>query len=241
GSDAGDVSLRLRHLDTWFESSKHGRQQSRATVIDHRGAGSKWAVGCRHVHVTLRRVLRNRRQDADHGVRSIVHSEDGAHDISITVVTALPVFVAEHEHGVTTWLFVIWNEGSAEEWFHAEHVEEVCGDYTGLHPFRLVAAVEYEAHGMMLDHLHRFVLIAIILELLTGEAKTVSVVETSLLIHHDETVSVFVGEWSQQHTVNHAEDRGVGADAQRQSNYGGECKPRIPAQDPQTKLNILLE
>ena len=130
-------------------------------------------------------------------MRPVVHSKDAAHDVPVAAVTLLPILVAEHEHCVAARLFVVWNEGPAKNRLHAEHVEEVCRHYTGLHALRLAATVEYETHRVVLDHLHRFVLISIILEFPDREAETVHVVEASLLIQHNQTVPVFVRKWAQ--------------------------------------------
>src|SRR5690349_23881771 len=66
----------------------------------------------------------NLRQHTDDRVRSVVHAEHGADDVWVAGVTLLPVFVAKHQHGVSARLFVVGNEGPAEQWLHAERSEE---------------------------------------------------------------------------------------------------------------------
>ena len=161
--------------------------------------------------------------------------------LRVATVTLLPVIVTEHEHGFTTRLFVFWNKCSSENGFHAEHVEEVCRNNTCLHAFWLVATVEYETHGVVLDHLHRFILVAIILEFRNRKTETVDVVESSLLIQHDETVTFFVGKRAQQHAVNDAKESSVSAYAESQSYYCRQSKPWIPAQNSHSKLDVLPE
>jgi hypothetical protein len=163
-------------------------------------------------------------------MRAIVHAEDLANDLQIASVTLLPIFMAEHEYGLTTRLLIFRQKIPAKEWFYPQYVKEVCGDHSGLHALRLLASVQNEVHGVVLNHLHRPSLIAVILKFLNRKTQAVNVAKASLLVQHDQTFSFPIREGTQQYAINHAEDGGIGTNAQSQSYYRRECKGGIPAQ-----------
>jgi hypothetical protein len=66
----------------------------------------------------------------------------------------------------------------------------------------------------VLNHLHRLRPVAVILEFLNRETEAIYVAEPSLLIQHNQTFALAIRERAQQHSVNHAENGRVGADAE---------------------------
>ena len=80
---------------------------ARVAIRAHRFRRSKRARRHRHVDVVLVGKLRNRRQHANHRVRPIVHLEDLADDARIAAKAALPVGVAQHEHGIGAMAIVV--------------------------------------------------------------------------------------------------------------------------------------
>ena len=120
-------------------------------------------------------------------------------------------------------LFVVVTEISSEERLHAEHVEEAGGDDAGLDALRFGTAEQDEPHVVELDHAgERARLPAVVVHLFRREAEAVGAVVLAaglvarpLLPQDDQLVAALVGQRLEEHAVDDAEDRGVGADAER--------------------------
>ena len=134
------------------------------------------ALRRRHVHVVFHRILRNRRQHSDHGVRAVVHLEKLADDVRIAAVAALPVFVAQNQNGVGAVIFIGGDEGAAQHRLHAQHIEEIRGDHGGVHALGRIRAEQQEIHGVMFHHgVQRVAEVAIIENLLGRERNVVQI------------------------------------------------------------------
>ena len=79
----------------------------------------------RHVDVDLVRVVRHRRQHADHCVRAVVHLEDLADDLRVGAKLRPPVRVAKHEHRLGTMVVIRGNERPPEDGLDSQRIEEV--------------------------------------------------------------------------------------------------------------------
>ena len=66
-------------------------------------------------------------------------------------------------------------------------------------------------------------------------------VARSALADVDETVLVAIHEWSQQYSAHHAEDRGVGADAERQRDHDGRGKSLCATKRSNRDAHVLAE
>ena len=147
--------------------------------------------------------------------------------------------MTDHRHRVRVWCFVfLGHEGAAQCRTQSKRVEEVprhyrTGDQIGL-------IVVSSAHGdarvseQITEH---FILVAIINVVgIRGNAQ-----RTRPASVEDEEESVRPGyrQWSEQRSVDDAEDRSVRADAQRQREhcYCGESGTR--AQNPQAVTKVL--
>jgi hypothetical protein len=58
--------------------------------------------------------LRERGEDADYGVRFVVHAEHFADDGGIAAEAAQPVFVTEKKDGRGAWFFVVGRKIAAD-------------------------------------------------------------------------------------------------------------------------------
>jgi len=54
-----------------------------------------------------------------------------------------------------------------------------------------------------------------------------------------EATRVAIAQWAQQHTVNHAENRRCGADAERQREHGGERESRLTPEHAKGETEVL--
>ena len=62
---------------------------------------------------------------------------------------------------------------------------------------------------------------------------------STVFTEHGDAVGVRVRQWSQQHRVDDAEDGGVCADAERESEDGDDCEARIFPEHAQRETNVL--
>ena len=174
----------------------------------------------RHVDVVVTRVLRNRWKDADHGVRPVVHFEDGAHDVRVAAEALLPVRVAEQQHRFGPQVVVGVHERATEERLHPKHIEEVGGHDAGEYAVRFTPVEQGERHPVVLDKSVQTVeLIPIVDDLLDREWNVLRASAKRLLSSQHQFLSILVRERLQEHPVDHAENRGVGANAQRQRHH----------------------
>ena len=123
-----------------------------AVLVHPRFAASPNRTGrCRHVDIVVTRVLRNRGQYTDHGVRPVVHLEHRTHDVRVATESLLPVRIAQHQHRLGAQVVVGVDERAADQRLHAEHVKEVRRHHAGQHLVRLAAVEQRERHAVILD------------------------------------------------------------------------------------------
>jgi hypothetical protein len=60
-----------------------------------------------------------------------------------------------------------------------------------------------------------------------------------LFPHHHQRVGIFVGQGTQQHGVNHAEDRAVRANSEGEREHCDEGKARVPHQHAKAVAQVL--
>ncbi len=84
-------------------------------------------------------------------MRPIVHLEDLPDDARIAAKAALPVGVAQHEHGIGAVTIVTLPEGPARHRPDAEEIEVVPRDNARRDAFRLAAPEQHEPHVVILD------------------------------------------------------------------------------------------
>ena len=176
-------------------------------------------------------------------MRPVVHLENFAHDVRVAALVALPVFVAEDQDGGRVHAVVGGNEGAAQQRLDAQHVEEIGRDHGGLHALGGVLPDEQKVHGVMLhDAGQGVVAVAVIVDFLHGEGQIVDVRLAELLMKHHQVAAVAIRQGAQQHAVHHAENGGVGADAESQrENCGMPEKPGILQQHANAIADVLQQ
>ena len=196
----------------------------------------------RHVDVVVSWILRDRGQHPDHRVGLVVHLEHGAHDVWVATEALLPVGVAQHQHRFGAQVVVGVDERAAEQRLHAKHGEKVGRHHPGQHPVRLTAVQERERHAVILDEaVQRLQLVAVVDDLLDRERNVLGAGAGCLLAREHQLVPVAVGQRLQQHAVDNAEDRGVGADAERQGHDHQQAVARAAPQRADAVSDVLGE
>ena len=184
----------------------------------------------RHVEAASapdRRSVEPRRRHADDGEDVAVQPHLPPDDIRFAGEPRLPEVVADHRHGMRARRHIVGRrqQPSARRGTDVEDVEEVAGDDQAVHQFGRVAGVEAGADAAP-----------------AGQAVEVLVVVAQGRVHrigeHAAVAAGDIGEAGrvadpqalEQRGVDQAEDRGVGADAQRQGQHGGHGEAGLPAQ-----------
>ena len=173
-------------------------------------------------------------------MRPVVHLEHFAHDIRVAALVALPVFVAQNQHGGRVHPVVGGNEGAAQQRLHAQHIEEIGGDYRGLHALGGGFPHQQEVHRVMLhDAAQGVVAVAVILDFLHREGDIVDVRLVELLMQHHQLPAVAIRQRAQEHAVHHAENGRVGADAESQGENRHAGKARVLHQHANAVADVL--
>ena len=213
-------------------------EKLRAAPGRRRGA-ERGVVGQRHVRFCAIRQSCGRRQHADHDVRAAADRDRAAEHVPIAAKHALPETVAQHQHAAAPGLVLVGQEAAAQRDRHAEQVEQPAADGGALNLARFAGADHGEqARGVgfhLLEHPGVF-----------PHAHEVGgrdpVVPGAVRIQHPDLVQaagIPERQRLQQHAVHHAEDRAVGADAERERNQRDGGKRRRSPQRPQRVADVL--
>ena len=228
--DRGHRGGGFRQRDAGLQASEDLQRREDATLLGDAplGGGAERTGRRRHVDVAVGRVLRNRRQHADDGVRPVVHLEGLADDVGVAAKPRAPVFVAQHQHRRGSRIVVAVDERAAELRAHAEHVEEVGRDHAGVHAVGLPAVQQVERH---LVELHQPAeageLLTVVVELGDRDADGVLTGKRRRFLEQHQSIALHVRQRLEQHAVDDAEHRGVGPDAQAKHQDGDQREPRL--------------
>ena len=192
----------------------------------------------RHPGFRTRRVREGCRHHRGDGVRLTVYRDRSADHLWIAAVQSLPQRVADRDHLAAVRHVVGRPDQASGEGRHAEDVEEVTGHPGGEHLLRLATAGDGGGSwGERRERAQGPVAIAQSDELRPRNRRQrnggVGVVRV------DQLCGVCKRQRLQQNGIDHAEDRRVGTDAQRQREYGGEGEDRLAQEGPDTVANVL--
>ena len=146
----------------------------------------------------------------------VVHDEGAADDAGIAAERAVPELVPEQHHRSDAGPLVVVGEAPAEDGPDAEDVEELPGDDAGLHPHRFAAAEEREVHRVLLDDAAKAGGLGAIVSDFQRREAGVEVRLPDVLPQMDDPVAARIGQGTQEHAVDDAEDGGVRSDAERE-------------------------
>ena len=168
-------------------------------------------------------------------------------DIALAAVAALPVFVGEQDdrgngpasgesgagRGRRLGHAIRLDETASQDRGRAHHAEEVGADRGAADQFRgAILAGNDVAEGLHGGHVLEDGRGAVteIEEVGVGEGEIFHVAPAHIGEREDQAVRTLVGEGAQKDGASHAEDRGGGADAERDGEDGGDCEDRASTQ-----------
>ncbi len=216
--DPGHLGLRGGHVDPGLQPRDHDA----VVIVADRGL----LGGPRNGRPQLGPVwdAERRRHDADHGKRLAVQRNLAAHDGGVGAKTARPQPLGEDDHVVVPGRVFVGSEGPAQQWLDAERLKEPRRDAGGPERLGLATASDIERAELHQPHpLERAGLALPVQEVRRRYGKTRHARESvgrRRVPDEREAIGVGEREGAQQDGVHHAEDRGVGSDAQRQHDDG---------------------
>jgi hypothetical protein len=170
---------------------------------------------------------------ADDLARTPVHHHRPADHVGIAAELPLPVGIRQHRPFRRFGRVVIRGEAAAEVRVHAQQAERPVGDEQRIDAFGLSAAGH--RYGRVVpepDVLERASFLAIHQ---IGRRRLIHDREShprGRVPHADQRVRVGKRQRLQEHAANHAENRGVRADAERERNHGDEGERRRGGEAP---------
>ena len=170
------------------------------------------------------------RHDADHFARHPVELDDASDDAGVAAEFPLPQAVAEDGVAVTADGIFPCSERAAQLRGHAQNREEVRRDERGAQSDRLAAAGEIDLVAIRVPgDIHRSDLLAHLderaLRVGPGDA--------------DEALRRSVGQRFEQNSIHEAEDRRIGAQAERQSEHDDGAEARVLAKAARAIADVL--
>ena len=174
-------------------------------------------------HVGALRIIGDGFEHAHDGDGAAVHAHRLSEDRRVAAERALPEVVGEDHDGIGALRIVRGVEAAAEHGLQSHHIEIIARDDARAHPSGLPVAQHGEREGGELgDGLQRLRRRAIVLNLGHRERDVGNRRDGVGLSQVDDAVAAVVGQGTQQHAANDAEDRGVGTDAEADGHYEGE-------------------
>ena len=179
------------------------------------------------------------RDDSDHGVRLIGEHEGSADQVGIAAEAAAPEVLADHHDPLGRGIVLPGRERASAARQDAEHPRQV-----GRHPrraqhLRLAAAGESERGGEVGAGLGKDVRVPLPV-LVLGEQRR-HLVFALKVAHHHQAGGVGIRQRAQERHVDHAEDRGSGADAAGEHQHDGERERGRGAQASQRVPSVLQQ
>jgi hypothetical protein len=148
--------------------------------------------------------------------------------------------VAEHHRAVPPDDLLVGDQRSANEGGRAERFEEAVGDEAGGDVLGIAGPGEIHADGEVPAHrLSETALRPPVEEVRFGDGAVGDAVAAVGVPDPDDPLGIAEGERLEQDAANHAEDRGVGADAERERQERGRGEARGAAQCAEAVAKIL--
>ncbi len=181
--------------------------------------------------------------DPDHRGRAIVDPDRLTDDRRIAAERARPEPVADHDDRRPALRRLLGREPASRNRVHAEHREQIVRHLERLKPGRLAAirrVVHLAAHEE--GDLLRALAALLVVEEVRERGRLARRARVAIRFPEDgEPIDVANRRAPQEHGVDHAEDGGVGADAERQRQKRHDRETGIGGQQPQRVAEILPE
>ena len=231
-----EIRHRLLHRDVGLETS-HGEQVWLPPAVVG-GVRREQPHREDHVRVLVARAIRHahvRREHAHHRVRLAVEHQRAAEHRAVAAEARLEEAVVQQRDARRARRVIRRRHEPAQRRPHAEELEIVAAHQRSVHALGVAPARHGERRPRVVDPdvLEPALPLSPVLEVGIRDERPVAA--RPRLPQHHQPVRLAVGQGREHHAVDDAEDRGVGADAERQGDHrdGGEC--RLPAQRAQGK------
>ena len=180
----------------------------------------------------------SRRQHPDDRVRLVVEENRAVDDRGIRSELVDPEHMAEDDHAILASLVLIGKKRAASLRLNAEDLEVAGRDPRPTKLHRIAAPRERRRAAALGGHeVEDGVIRLPVEEIQRGDA--VAVAAGRLLEDTDDPIGIRVRQRLEQDAVNEAEDRGVGADAERQREDRDRCKSRTLRQGSPAVTQVL--
>ncbi len=187
----------------------------------------------------VERHLEAGRHHADHYRRAAVHLDLASDDRRIAAEAPLPERVAEHDHVGTVDAILLGREAAADRGRHAEHAEQIVRHERRAHALRLVAADVDGAIAPQCGVLECRHVGVERLELVVREPRLIEAGPRAPEDGH--AIRLAIGEWRQQHRLDHAEKRRGRPNADGQGERRDQREARAAPHRPDRVVHILPE
>ncbi len=182
------------------------------------------------------------RKYSDDGEGAPEGADLAANCFGVAAKTPLPEGVADHRHVGGTEIVLLGSGQSSPRGVHAHDFEELLGDdsdageLSGVSDhYRTAVATAHVGAERIEDGVLRVQVVEVRLRYL---AQSQAVVVAPDVAHHHDAARFAKVEWTQQHGIDHAEDGGVGADAERQDRDGQDGESGAGAQRAERELQF---
>src|SRR5215469_253404 len=155
----------------------------------------------------------------------------------------LPEPIAEHENFVTAGLVFLWREDAPEHWRHSQRPKETRTDSGRSHLLWLRDAGQSEQASAIDRHLLENMIVALPIDVVGrryGELIDAwKALRRRSVPDSDETVRIFEWQRTEQHRIDDAKDRRIGADPESQRDNCDRAEPRVLEELPRCQAKIL--
>ena len=196
----------------------------------------------RHPKFCLKWKIKLGRRHANDRIALVVQFDLLSKDILAAYKVRLPKFVADHHHVAVPRLIFFFKKSPPEDGLHAQRRKKISRYRAPFHRLRLPHARQIkiaEAHGA---HLFEGVILVAPVKIVSRRNNKLRNSRKTLLRrrvpHRHEPPRISKRQRPEQHSIHHAEDRGIRADAESEREDGDGGEARILAQYAQAVTKI---
>jgi hypothetical protein len=217
-------------------------EHARPTQVDEVGIGVVQRHRRPQLHrrsSALDRMTEAFRHDADDGDRIVIEPHRPSDHRPLAAEPLLPQIVRDQGHVADVALVVGLGKVAPQHGRRAEQREVVVAHYRGLDPLGLVRAGQVDVdrpHGGQVADRRHFREEIVVFGLRHGHLTPFAAQQLGPEAH--QLIRLRIRQRLEQHRVDHAEDRGVGADAQRERQHGHDGERRAPPEPAQRESKI---
>jgi len=193
--------------------------------------------------LALIRKVKSLRHHPDDRIRLSIECNTLANHVRIGAKVVLPKRVAQHDDVSMAIRVFFGCEGATDDWRGTEDLKKFRRYNDAWHRFRLVLAGHRHRGAMEDRHRIKGAALALPVEVICRRnGEDFHAREAFLrrdVVDHGDALGIGIRQRSQQHCIDDAEDRTIGADSERQDDDRAQCKPRILAQHAEGILQVL--